>query len=169
MLRGKVFNPHKFVYFSCIQMKNSTRLQWYSCARYKAPGPLVLINVLVNIREFIEATFKYTNYKLNRLFDLRVMQGTIFRQGNHISSYFTKMVYNVLQQSYFISISLKFLHKYLFEFHWHKASVFMKMTNLQEIKNIWWNMVIWQSMVLWSIWNRQLHGKSFRENNYVLV
>ena len=28
--------------FSCIlKKKNSTRLQWYSCARYKAPGPLV--------------------------------------------------------------------------------------------------------------------------------
>ena len=27
--------------FSCIYKKNSTRLQWYSCARYKAPGPLV--------------------------------------------------------------------------------------------------------------------------------
>ena len=27
--------------FSCIQKKNSTRLQWYSCARYKAPGSLV--------------------------------------------------------------------------------------------------------------------------------
>ena len=27
--------------FSCIWKKSSTRLQWYSCARYKAPGPLV--------------------------------------------------------------------------------------------------------------------------------
>ena len=26
---------------SCIQKKNSTRLQWYSCARYKTPEPLV--------------------------------------------------------------------------------------------------------------------------------
>ena len=29
--------------FSCIYKKNSTRLQWYSCARYKAPGPLVYL------------------------------------------------------------------------------------------------------------------------------
>ena len=44
-----MFNPHKFVYwvrsipFSLFMYlkKNSTRLQWYSCARYKAPGPLV--------------------------------------------------------------------------------------------------------------------------------
>ena len=28
------------------EKKNSTRLQWYSCARYKAPGPLVLIKGL---------------------------------------------------------------------------------------------------------------------------
>ena len=40
-----MFNPHKFVYFSCIQKKNSTRLQWYSCARYKAPGPLVSFRI----------------------------------------------------------------------------------------------------------------------------
>ena len=29
--------------FSCILKENSTRLQWYSCARYKAPGPLVFV------------------------------------------------------------------------------------------------------------------------------
>ena len=28
--------------FHVFKKKNSTRLQWYSCARYKAPGPLVL-------------------------------------------------------------------------------------------------------------------------------
>ena len=29
--------------FHVIQKKNSTRLQWYSCTRYKAPGPLVVL------------------------------------------------------------------------------------------------------------------------------
>ena len=35
--------------FSCILNKNSTRLQRYSCARYKAPGPLVFKRVNQNL------------------------------------------------------------------------------------------------------------------------
>ena len=35
-----------FSLFMYLKEKNSTRLKWYSCARYKAPGPLVLNYVL---------------------------------------------------------------------------------------------------------------------------
>ena len=49
-------------------------------------------NLCINekLEKFTEAIFKYTNYKLNRLYGLHVMQGTIFRKGDHVSSYFTK-------------------------------------------------------------------------------
>ena len=45
--------------------KNSARLQWYSCARYKAPGPLVIL-FISGVNLFLKSIYLYlfTNVKL---------------------------------------------------------------------------------------------------------
>ena len=79
-----------------------------------------------------------------------VEQRTIFRQWDHISPYFTTIIFNVLKQILAISficwvkMYLNFIGiKEIYLFLW-------KMQTLQEIKNKWRNMVTWRNMVLCS-------------------
>ena len=72
--------------------KNSTRLQWYSCARYKAPGPLVLYFYTVYYKAIpfsgntSTSMYMYLNY-LSIVDSLRIRQLLSDKKTEEFSCY----------------------------------------------------------------------------------
>ena len=84
-------------------------------------------------------------------FRILVEQRIIFRQTNHISPHFTLMIFSILKQNSIISLKL------LVKAYWNsltkeERNLFLnKIKELQEIQNMWRNMVTWRNMVIHSI------------------
>ena len=85
-----------------------------------------------------------------QLLTIQVEQSTIFRQGNHISPYFSTIIFNVLKQILAISFICR-VETYLDSIGKKEINLFLrKMQKIYEIKNKWRNMATWRNMVLCS-------------------
>ena len=82
--------------------------------------------------------------------ETHIEQKTIFRQRNHISPHFTKIIFSVLKK--FLFISLKMVKKSSEFIAIKGRNLFLwKMKKLDEIQNKWRSIVTWRNMVLCSI------------------